>query len=290
MIRNTVRQTIKRGTTSLAVVEAVYLGMATVRLAGSGSRMTNLPTMSDDINVGDDVVVDYSAGTSPAVRRASSTSGPLIDNNQPPNPPDLQPSNIPEPTTPELPTTDIPASGYFVCWRDWNTPEVWIEDGQWLELPFMTNTQPLGVPEGSVPENASLWQAGVYQGNFRSYPGSAGVTGRSGRYLLVMHWNRRSFFHSPSIPYSGYNEVKVTGSQEGFSSDLVAQHRRRIYSGYQRSGISSIWMTGPMVQPFLTYHIRTTNQSINGRWRLFDYYLDNRSINRSLSLVRLMGT
>jgi hypothetical protein len=51
-----------------AKVEAVEIGLATVRLAESGTRLTNLSIIGGEINVGETVIIDYSSGTPPVVR------------------------------------------------------------------------------------------------------------------------------------------------------------------------------------------------------------------------------
>lgn len=68
MLRRRVRQTHRSGVYTYAVVESVILGYATVRLAGSGARMTSLPVIGKAVAVGDTVVVDSSAGGRPVVR------------------------------------------------------------------------------------------------------------------------------------------------------------------------------------------------------------------------------
>jgi hypothetical protein len=51
-----------------AMVEESNLGLATVRLGGTGSRMTNLSTVGGQVQAGDTVIVDWSAGVDPIVR------------------------------------------------------------------------------------------------------------------------------------------------------------------------------------------------------------------------------
>lgn len=67
-IRRTVRKALQTGTTMYAIVEESNLGLASVRLGGIGSRMTNLSTVGGQVEVGDTVIVDWSAGVNPIVR------------------------------------------------------------------------------------------------------------------------------------------------------------------------------------------------------------------------------
>ena len=68
MLRRPIRQTHKSGVYVNAVVEEVHHGYATVRLASSGARMTGLSVLGGAVIDGDQVIVDYSAGTPPVVR------------------------------------------------------------------------------------------------------------------------------------------------------------------------------------------------------------------------------
>lgn len=61
ILRPVVRRTKAFGAQLPAIVEEVNLGLATVRLAPNGARLTNLPTMGD-IAPGDNVIVDYATG------------------------------------------------------------------------------------------------------------------------------------------------------------------------------------------------------------------------------------
>jgi len=67
-IRRTVRKALESGTTMYAKVEEVNLGLATVRLGGTGRRMTNLSTVGGQVQKDDTVIVDWSAGINPIVR------------------------------------------------------------------------------------------------------------------------------------------------------------------------------------------------------------------------------
>jgi len=68
MLRRPIRQTHKSGAYIKAVVEDVTLGYATVRLANNGARLTRLPILGGAVSVGENVIVDYSAGIPPLVR------------------------------------------------------------------------------------------------------------------------------------------------------------------------------------------------------------------------------
>jgi len=67
-IRRTVRKALESGTTMYAKVEEVNLGLATVRLGGTGRRMSNLSTVGGEVQKNDTVIVDWSAGINPIVR------------------------------------------------------------------------------------------------------------------------------------------------------------------------------------------------------------------------------
>jgi len=67
-LRRTIRNTIKRGNTVHGIVESYANGLATVKLSEGGSRLSNLSTIGGTINVGDEVIVDYSAGITPICR------------------------------------------------------------------------------------------------------------------------------------------------------------------------------------------------------------------------------
>lgn len=86
-LREQIREAYRSGKLLNATVEAVILGQATVVLNDSGTRLTNLTVMSGNIEVGDKVLVDYSAGTPPTVR-------PLSDNLPPFIPPDIEEAGI----------------------------------------------------------------------------------------------------------------------------------------------------------------------------------------------------
>lgn len=61
-LRRPFRESIKQGTILLATVEAYKMGLATVRLAKTGARLTNLNVLGGTIHVGDTVIVDYTSG------------------------------------------------------------------------------------------------------------------------------------------------------------------------------------------------------------------------------------
>jgi len=67
-IKELVRKSFYQGVYSYAVVEAVNLGVVTVRLNENGARLTDLTVIGSLPYVGARVVVDYSAGTPPAAR------------------------------------------------------------------------------------------------------------------------------------------------------------------------------------------------------------------------------
>lgn len=67
-VRRPIRKAMQTGTTMYALVEESNLGLATVRLGGLGARMTNLSTVGGQVQAGDTVIVDWSAGVDPIVR------------------------------------------------------------------------------------------------------------------------------------------------------------------------------------------------------------------------------
>jgi len=69
-LKRAVHKAIQAGTTLHATVEAYSLGRATVRISGTGARLSNLSTIGGELEPGDKVIVDYSAGTPPFVRPA----------------------------------------------------------------------------------------------------------------------------------------------------------------------------------------------------------------------------
>ena len=76
-IRRTVSQFSKQGNQLYALVESIGNGLASVRLAGTSRRLTNLPMVESNIAVGDNVLVDFSSGTPPIVKKVYSS--PLLD-------------------------------------------------------------------------------------------------------------------------------------------------------------------------------------------------------------------
>jgi len=66
-LRRSVRTSLSFGSQVIATVESYASGFASVRVAGTGSRLTNLPCTSA-VTPGDTVIVDYSAEGTPVVR------------------------------------------------------------------------------------------------------------------------------------------------------------------------------------------------------------------------------
>jgi len=75
-LRRMVRSTLTSGSQVLATVESYADGFATVRLAGSGSRLSNLPA-TNRLTPGQNVVIDYSAEGVPLVRPLSIAPTPV---------------------------------------------------------------------------------------------------------------------------------------------------------------------------------------------------------------------
>lgn len=68
-IRRAIRQAHKSGAYVYAQVEDIQFGFATVRLgSANGPRLTQLPVLGGAVTIGEQVIVDYSAGTPPVIR------------------------------------------------------------------------------------------------------------------------------------------------------------------------------------------------------------------------------
>ncbi len=68
-LRRSLSRFSKGGSILYATIESIENGLATVLLPGGKQRITNLPIVDVQINVGDTVLVDYSSGTPPLVKR-----------------------------------------------------------------------------------------------------------------------------------------------------------------------------------------------------------------------------
>ena len=66
-IKTIIRRTVDGGAYTYGIVESYVLGLATVRLAEGGARLTGIPVTSN-VRAGDVVIVDYTSDV-PSVRR-----------------------------------------------------------------------------------------------------------------------------------------------------------------------------------------------------------------------------
>ena len=66
-IKAIIRRTVDGGAYTYGIVESYILGLATVRLAEGGARLTGIPVTSN-VRAGDVVIVDYTSDV-PSVRR-----------------------------------------------------------------------------------------------------------------------------------------------------------------------------------------------------------------------------
>lgn len=76
-LRRTFRKAIKSATYGLATVETYRNGFCTVRMAVSGQRLVNLSVAGGDVQVGQKVIVDWSAGVPPYVHPITFTPDQL---------------------------------------------------------------------------------------------------------------------------------------------------------------------------------------------------------------------
>lgn len=164
-----VRAAIDSGTALAAIVEEINLGQATVRIgSGKGARLTNLSVMGEDIEPGDEVIVDYAAGIEPIVRPITTISEDveaLIAWALAIAPEDAWGGE-------ELaPAIDIGCSVNFQCFdRSW-------ESGV-PKMPLFAN-----IPY-KLPFNVIMWDPGQM-----SYPWSTQVTIKdTGYYLVHFSW------------------------------------------------------------------------------------------------------
>lgn len=70
-LRRTIKKFAQQGTNVYAQVESLEKGMCTCIVNGTTQRLTNLAVADTDIAVGDNVLIDYSSGIPPYVRRLS---------------------------------------------------------------------------------------------------------------------------------------------------------------------------------------------------------------------------
>lgn len=73
-LRSKVIRSHRSGASVYAVVEEVHMGLATVRLSSSGSRLTSLSVIGNPVVPGQTVQIDYSTGVPPVVRALSTLS------------------------------------------------------------------------------------------------------------------------------------------------------------------------------------------------------------------------
>jgi hypothetical protein len=175
-LRRSVRQTIHGGSTTYATVEEYKLGLATVRLGETGARLSNLSTIGGEVDVGDTVIVDYSAGVIPIVR-------PLFVVDEVEALPDESPvENV------EIPDA---IGGCFGWHRDWIDPEVYI----WHNEPYAYHIGPQF--EQDWGQSPAYWEDGDFE-----VVGKGGWWGRTyitipfaGKYLIQIGVDERFFDH-----------------------------------------------------------------------------------------------
>ena len=83
-LKRDVRSQATRGAYVYATVEDAALGLATIRLAGKGPRLTNLTVLGPDVVAGDRVIVDYAAEGPPIVRKITTPTPDLEEEMEPP--------------------------------------------------------------------------------------------------------------------------------------------------------------------------------------------------------------
>lgn len=134
-LRESVRKTIDTGAATWAVVESFQLGLATVRLTNNGARLTNLNVMGGNVNIGDLVIVDYSAGVKPIVRPPLYAKEEYLTE---------IPLEIAEPITADAAGESFtPANGIGFRLISYDTDDMWFDSGtpyrplprgQWVTL------------------------------------------------------------------------------------------------------------------------------------------------------------
>jgi len=189
-LRRTVRQAIKAGTTMYATVESYHLGLATVRLHENGARLTNLSTIGGEVEIGQTVIVDYSAGVNPIVRpefvtEETDTLEPVLQ-------------EVFEPR--EIPVED---EDYGCCaWQEGaGIADFWLYDAQPFIVPFGYNMDYEGYHAGS-------WDTGGWI-DWTANPGRDYLlVPRDGKYIINISW---SDFWTNVDPgnISGYCKVRV---------------------------------------------------------------------------------
>jgi hypothetical protein len=166
-IRRTVRQAIKSGSSMYATVEAYRLGRATVRLQDSGARLTNLSTIGGEVEPGQRVIVDYSAGITPIVRPE------FLD----------APTPELEPIAPDLPEEkEYEDIGCCVWHQGSYTEELHIHQDEEFIVP-------IGWNKPDYDEWGSPWFSG-FEINLQGNPGDPYVLiPQAGKYLISISWN-----------------------------------------------------------------------------------------------------
>lgn len=188
-IRSPVRRTLTRGSIVHATVEQFQLGLATVRLATNGARLTNLSTIGGEVAVGDGVLVDYSAGIKPIVR-------PLFFEED-----DVD--EFVELTPVEKVESSEILGGCFGWHRDWIEPEIWLQHGQ----PYTYHIGP--ETNRNFSHSNAFWEDGDFGVTDRG--GWWGLTyftiPRDGKYLLHGGVKEDHWDHEP--PYGGWYRLRI---------------------------------------------------------------------------------
>lgn len=188
-VRRPVRRTLTRGSIIHATVEQFQFGLATVRLAGNGARLTNLSTIGGEVAVGDSVLVDYSAGIKPIVR-------PLFLEEE------LEDVIVADSPVEKVEAVDN-YGGCFGWHLNWIEPEIWIQHGE-------TYTYHIG-PKTNLDFSYSntWWEDGDF-----GVTDQGGWWGRtyvtipvSGKYLIQCGDENNHWYHMP--PFGGWHRLRV---------------------------------------------------------------------------------
>lgn len=216
-LRETVRNTIKSGSTMYATVESYSLGLATVRLHENGARLTNLSTIGGEVEIGQTVIVDYSAGVNPIVRpefvtEETSNLEPLLE-------------EVFEPR--EIPVDD---EDFGCCaWHEGaGIAGNWLYDGQPFIVPFGYN----------MPDDG--WYAGSWDsGGWIDWTANPGRTyllvPKTGKYLIHISWSDFWTNVNPGA-IKGYCKIRVLVN----GSPILEWHGRDGEGLWYQQGLSAM--------------------------------------------------
>jgi hypothetical protein len=190
-LRRAVRTSIQRGTQIYATVEEYALGRATVRLAPNGARLTNLSTLGKEVEPGDRVIVDYSAGVEPIIRPEFIT----IEERE------LEPTS--EDTMEEIPEAGEQGDhGCYVVREGSYEDNVKAYNGTPLKIPFSTN-----YPEW--PQWPVFWDTDDHHDYVDSFGRDYIVIKHPGKYHLFACWCDYMQQTMGIEPWSGWMRVRI---------------------------------------------------------------------------------